>query len=150
MRRASKVLAILFGLGVVILISMWMWVRADLARIDDDLDIAQRTPVAQRAVDAIVAVEDPGFIRRSRFTTLGKASLTNSFVRWHIRGRSLSVIAREVLLNALIDLRNHDHVAQATLKPPFSGALSGPRFMGSMPQPANTLDVRPTNFRQPS
>ncbi len=129
MRRAFKVLAILTIIGAVVLVAIWVWIRTDLARIESDLEAANQTPVAQRAVDAIVAVEDPGFTSRPRFDIVvvlvhDKASLTHDLVRQHLTRRGLRDIARGFLVNALVDLRgDHKEIAQAYAQTAFFGSV---------------------------
>jgi membrane peptidoglycan carboxypeptidase len=118
-----------------------LWIRKDLARIDSNLESAKRSPVPRRVVDAILAVEDPGFMSRSRFDTIravirfltgtyslpaDRASLTNQYVKWQVGPRrGLRGIGRELLINAFIDSRGHpDQIAQAYAQSVYLGTIN--------------------------
>ena len=120
MRRAVKVLTGVAVVAVLFAVAGLIWIRSDLVRINRDLAASERSPLPRRVIDAIVAVEDPNF-----------AKLSSQFVRSYLTRRGVADLARELILDAVVDLRSHpEQIAQAYAQTVYFGTVDGRPIQG--------------------
>src|SRR5687767_5470191 len=122
MKTARKVVFALLVLTVATIVGVLLWVRRDLSQTYAVIQDAQNR-LPERAVKAVIAVEDPRFPTRHSLNTatrleravvaacsrwricgpLATASLTEQITRWQIEGRPISRLSRVLVVSTIIE-----------------------------------------------
>jgi len=142
--------AIVVAAATVAGVSVWVWLRPDLRRLDELVASAKNAPVHARVIRAILAIEDPRHFQRSGLPTVSSlahaallhssssrrvycaSTLTDQLVRMTLPPqRAATRVIKEVMLTSILDARGRpDDVAQAYARLICLGRTGGRTVVG--------------------
>ena len=136
--------AVIVAFAVVAVLSIGWWISPDLQRVDEQIALAGKAPLHSRMIPAIVAVEDPGYLQRSRYPSFAAlaypsskrvycaSTLANQLVRMTLPPqRAGAFLVKQAILTTILDLRGRPgDVAQAYAHAVWFGRSGGHPVIG--------------------